>query len=168
MTVGERWKPWQCSPPSSVIWRPIFSICWRHEALKWKTTIFTGCSPCQQSGLTRPSSSWGKRHRRYKFKYGVKVTLSLRITLLYSWCLVLVWWIYFSGSLRSWIVWCFGLKIDFCSCAKGINGVAYVTGCQLIPIFLYNSYIFGQNPIFWNTSYFSYIFLYFEHHSYIL
>jgi len=42
------------------------------------------------------------------------------------------------------------------------------TGCQLIPIFLYNSYILGQNPIFWKTSYFSYIFLYFEHHSYIL
>ena len=41
-------------------------------------------------------------------------------------------------------------------------------GCQLIPIFLYNSYILGQNPTFWKTSYFSYIFLYFEHHSYIL
>jgi len=47
------------------------------------------------------------------------------------------------------------------------NRFWYITGCQLIPIFLYNSYILGQNPIFWKTSYFSYICLYFEHHSYI-
>ena len=46
--------------------------------------------------------------------------------------------------------------------------VQHNTGCQPIPIFLYNSYILCQNHILWKTFYFSYIFLYFEHHSYIL
>jgi len=106
------------------------------------------------------------------------------------------WPLTFSSGERPWALWallfilgqltksCAGLKEGFKQgqwqrhwdnsitisfiVVKKWNPLEYelISGCQLIHIFLYNSYILYQNPIFWKT-YFSYIFLYFEHNSYM-
>jgi len=51
-------------------------------------------------------------------------------------------------NMRGILFLSMGQEKGFTSVSCSFHLLKCVAGCQLIPIFLYNSYILGQNPIF--------------------